>query len=106
MVKRASRSKSGHYAKSAAKAGQIICLDEQIDLMLGVWLVITLLRLGLITLGWRAIRLLALLGVTVVSAGLAQLMLLADLVHFPLDLFAAGRGRRRGKMGNNRSGWA
>ena len=50
MVKRASRSKSGHYAKSAAKAGQIICSDEQIDLMVGIRLVIILFHLGLITL--------------------------------------------------------
>lgn len=85
-----------------AKAGLILRLDEEIDLVIGIRLVIVLFRCWLITLG-RWIRLLALLGVTVVGAGLAQLMLLADLGHFRLMSSLLGAAGARGRMGNNRS---
>ncbi len=50
--------------------------DEEIDLMVGVRLVIILFNLWLITLG-IGIGLLALLGFAVVRTGLAQLVFLA-----------------------------
>ncbi|MNO94946.1 hypothetical protein D3C76_865780 [compost metagenome] len=89
--------KSGHYAKSAAKAGLIMRSDEEIDLMVRIRLVIIILHLWLITLG-RRVPLLVLLGAaTIVGANLAQLMFLADLGHLPLDVVGA-RGRRRARQ--------
>lgn len=69
--------------------------DKEIDLMVGVRLVIILFNLWLITLG-IGIGLLALLGFAVVRTGLAQLVFLADLGHFPLDVVRI-RGSRRSK---------
>lgn len=77
--------------------------DEEIDLMVRIRLVIILLRFRLITLG-RVMPLLVLLGAAaVVSANFAQLMLLADLGHLPLDVVGARVDGARGKMGNNKS---
>jgi hypothetical protein len=98
MVKGMSRCKSGHYAKSAEKAGLIMRSDEEINPVVRIRFVIIILHRWLIRL-WRLLSLLVMLATAaIVGAYLAQLMFLADLGHLPLDVI---RARCRGCAGQD-----